>query len=130
MKGPDTDSLGKILQGVLSAKFGPGAIGRVGTIAMAAMVVLAVPILALAFVAPYVALVGLLLIGGIAIYTLSWCFRYAEMNPVVAALDGSQITKILHQQATMRPLEGIPPPPAIVDSLTQNPTLEDTEGEG
>lgn len=113
----------------MSAKFGPGAIGRIGTIAMSAMVVLAVPIFVLAFSNPYIAGLGLLLICGIAIYTLHQCFKYANAHPVVAALDGAQMTRVLQQQASMRSLEGLPPPPSELRELVQNPLAEGQEAE-
>lgn len=113
----------------MSAKFGPGAIGRIGTIAMSAMVVLAVPIFVLAFFNAYIAGAGLLLIGGIAFYTVHHCFKYANAHPVVAAMDGAQIVKVLQQQASMKPLEGLPPPPSEVGQLIQNPLVQEMDAE-
>ena len=125
MRESDTSSLAKVLQTVLAAKFGPGAIGRVGTIAMAAMVVISIPVLALVFFNPIAACVGLFLIAAIAIYTLQWCFRYAEQHPVASAMDGAQMTRVLTQRGAIKPIEGIPPPPDFDEDLIQNPLIKD-----
>lgn len=124
MSNDDLNPVAKVLLGVVSAKFGPGAIGRIGTIAISALVVLALMATIFAFINIYFAGTIVLITAALAFYFLERSFRYAEAHPELAAMDGAQISRVLTQQASMRQLEGLPPPPPHVEVTTQNPLVE------
>lgn len=124
MKHVDGDAVAKILLGVVSAKFGPGAIGRIGTIAKAALAVLALMAVVFAFVNVYLSAGTVAAVVVLSIYWIHRSFKYADDHPELAAMDGAQIQRVLTQQASMRRLEGVPPPPPFVEEVIQNPFIE------
>lgn len=101
--------LSKILSGVLKASFGPGAIGRIGTVVIAMMVVLAVLAVLLAFVYP-IAIIGVAVaVVGVVVTFMLLAFSYATKFPEFAAMDGSQIARVMIQDLAQKPLPGAPP---------------------
>lgn len=120
----DLSSIAKILIGVVTAKFGPGAIGRIGSIAIAGSVIVGLVAIVFAIIdiryAVALPFFIILIIG----YAIHRSFKYAEDHPELAAMDGAQISRLLTQQAAMRQIEGIPNPPEYVEATTQNPLIE------
>jgi hypothetical protein len=125
----DNDVISKVLLGVVSAKFGPGAIGRIGTFAIAVIVVLALLAIVFSFKNIYVAGAIAVLDVLFALYALHKVTGYAERHPELAAMDGAQISKLLTHQASMKPLEGVPPPPPYIEATVPNPMIA-TQEEG
>ena len=102
MEPPGIEVLGKVLEGVVKATFGPGTIGRIGTVMIAALVCLSAVILALAFTKPLYAIIAL---GGVALllfYFLHRVFNFADRNPGYAAMDGAQITRHMMRDVGMK----------------------------
>lgn len=124
MKNSDHDILSKVLLGVVTAKFGPGALGRIGTIAIAAFVTMTVIAGLFAFINPMFSLVIMGAEALLAFYVVHRAFNYAELHPELSAMDGTQISKIMSQQGSMKPLEGIAPPPPYIEATVQNPLIE------
>lgn len=118
------DDFAKVLLGVVSARFGPGAIGRIGTITISALVVFTLIAAIFAFINIYCSLAIVLLTMLLAFYSIDRAFRYAERHPEIAAMDGAQISKVLTQQASMKPLPGLAPPPEYATVPTQNPMID------
>lgn len=127
MKSSDSDTIAKILLGVVSAKFGPGALGRIGTIAIAAFVVLAVLAIVFAFINVYLAGAIAVLDAMLAFWVTEKAFRYAERHPELAAMDGTQVSKLMTHQASMRQLDGLAPPPTYIEATIQNPMIAGRE---
>ena len=117
----------KILNGVLHATFGPGAIGRIGTIARSGMVVMLLLAVAFGYKNVWIG-AGF---GVSAIVFIFYCvhraFNYAIAFPEASAMDGAQMTRVLIQQGAMKPLEGLQQPPPIVGELIQNPLIDTLE---
>lgn len=131
MAGMNGDQVAKILGGVMSAKFGPGAIGRIGTIAKAGLVVLGLTAIVFAFVNIWAALTVAFLIVFFGFYCVHRAFSYAEKHPEISAMDGAQVAKVIQQQGSMRQLEGVPPPPpVIVGEVVENPLIANHREEG
>jgi phage-related holin len=120
----DLGPVAKVLMGVVSAKFGPGVIGRIGTIAIAGFVVMCLTAIVFAFIDRYIAFGCFLLMAALLFYVLHRAFNYAEKHPELSAMDGAQVTRLLTQQASQRPLDGLPPPPEFVVMTTENPMIE------
>lgn len=118
----------KLLNGVLHATFGPGAIGRIGTIAMSGMGVMFLLALAFGFQNLWIG-AGF---GSSAVVFIFYCihkaFSYAEEFPEAAAMDGAQISRVLIQQGAMKPLEGLTQPPPIIGEVIENPLIQNMEG--
>jgi hypothetical protein len=113
-------NFGRVLEGLVKATFGPGALGRLGTVAMGAMAVVGAIGLALAFANPTFALVAIAAVLGIVSLFLILGFSYATKYPQFAAMDGAQIVRALNQEGAMKRLPGLPPIPDD-DPLVTNP---------
>lgn len=124
MKNDEFNPLSKILLGVMSAKFGPGVIGRIGTIAIAGMVVLTLLSGLFAIINIYISAAFGASAVVFAFYAVSKAFQYANRYPELSAMDGAQISRVLTQQGSMRMLEGLAPPPDHVVAATQNPVID------
>ncbi|MFC7377688.1 hypothetical protein [Brevundimonas sp. GCM10030266] len=129
MNSTEPTGWAKLLSGVLHANFGPGAIGRIGTIAKAGMVVIALLAIAFGFRNIWVGAAFAALDIAFIFYCVHQSFGYAKAFPEAAAMDGAQISRVLIQQGAMRPLEGLSQPPPIVSEVIQNPLIEKLEGE-
>jgi hypothetical protein len=97
----------KVLGGVVKASFGPGALGRLGTVFRTVVVCLTLIGLPLAYFQSN--LVVLPLVG---IILLAWDFlrrgfKYVDQHPAYAAMDGAQITKVLTQDSALKNLPGV-----------------------
>lgn len=129
MTNPDGGGWTRILSGVLQAKFGPGAIGRIGTIALAGMVVIAVLTMFFGYFNIWVG-AGFAGFGIIFIfYCVHRAFNYAIAFPEASAMDGAQISRVLAQQGSMRRLEGVIQPPPFTTEVIKNPLLDQEKGE-
>lgn len=129
MKNGDKDTLSQVLLGVISAKFGPGALGRIGTIAITAFVVLTLIAGIFTFSNPTYSLAIMAVVAALAFYVVHRAFDYAEKHPELSAMTGTEITKFRAQQASMRQLEGLSPPPPHVNETIRNPLLRSGESE-
>lgn len=129
MTNPD-GGFAKLLHGVLQARFGPGAIGRIGTIAKGGMVVIALLALFFGYFNLWIG-AGFAALDVIFIfYCVHRAFNYAIAFPEASAMDGAQISRVLLQQGSMRTIEGIQQPPPIVDEIVQNPLIEMQKEDG
>lgn len=122
MTQPDGGFL-KLLNGVLQARFGPGAIGRIGTIAKSGMVVIAVLALFFGYFDVRLGAAFAMLDVIFIFYCVHRAFNYAHVFPEASAMDGAQISRVLVQQGAMRPLEGLPTPPPYAQEVIQNPMI-------
>jgi hypothetical protein len=122
-----TRGFGKVLQDIVAARFGPGALGRIGTVARAAIAGLCVLGIVTAFINPYITAGCALLLFVIVLDFFRRAFKYADDHPEYAAMDGTQIQKHLASQG-MKALEGLPPIPDYIDVTVENPLIEERKG--
>ncbi len=98
----------KVLQGIVKATFGPGALGRIGTVVLGAVVCLTL----LGVMAGFIKPLYLMFIAGMIFATviafLLMAFRYAEIHPQFAAMDGAQMTKYLITSVATKNMPGQP----------------------
>jgi hypothetical protein len=119
----------RTLQGVVRATFGPGALGRLGTVAIAAMVLLCVLGLAFVVVRPDFALLMAAAILIVVVLFIVRGFAYADRYPQFAAMDGAQITRVMTKDVGIKSLPGAP----IIDldaPLIENPELTEIDEAG
>jgi hypothetical protein len=123
MGAADQFDFRRVLEGLTKTTFGPGAIGRIGTVIIAVCVCIVVLGLPLAFAYPWFALIALLVIGGVGFAFMIFGFHYADKHPQWAAMDGSQITKVMTHSPAVKRVGGMP---AIdLDAFpVPNPVLE------
>lgn len=127
MTSPEPGQWAKILNGVLHANFGPGAIGRIGTIARAGMVVMFLLAIAFGYKNIWVGAVFAVLDIAFIFYCIHQSFGYAKAFPEASAMDGAQISRVLIQQGSMKPLEGLTQPSPIIGEVIENPLVQKLE---
>lgn len=93
----DWAQLATIFRSTTGIKLGPGVLSTIGMVAVVAFLALAVIAWALSGV-PWLAVIALFLVGGIAVYAIERAFRYAERNPLTALMGGGELLKLIEHQ--------------------------------
>ncbi|MNR96413.1 hypothetical protein D3C72_275680 [compost metagenome] len=123
----DSDALSRFLSGVMTVKFGPGAIGRIGTVALISVASMTLICFVIARMNVWA---GLAAFGVLALFAFTFliiAFVYAWRHPELSAMDGAQVSKVMLHQGAIRPLDGLQQPPPIVGEVIQNPLIEKLE---
>lgn len=121
-------ALSRFLSGVMAIKFGPGAIGRIGTVALVGLASMTLICLTFSFINIWA---GVAVFGVLALFVFTFmiiAFVYAWRHPELSAMDGAQVSKIMLQKGTIRPLDGLPQPTVIAGEVIQNPLITKVEG--
>lgn len=120
----DADALGRFLNGMLTVKFGPGPLGKIGTIVLVGVGAMLIMASIFAFINMWAGLAVTGVMAAFIFYFLHRAFNFADRHPELSAMDGAQVTRVMMQQGSMRPLEGLAPPPPIVGEVIQNPMID------
>ena len=130
MQPPNLDSIGKFLGTLAKATFGPGALGRIGTVMIVTALAFSLPAIVLAYTQPLYAIAALVIVALLVGYFLHRAFNFADRNPGYAAMDGAQITRHMMRDVGMTQLSA--QEVEILDTVpVENPRLphlSETEG--
>jgi hypothetical protein len=112
----------------VNIRHGPGAIGRIATVVLTAVVILGFIGVAVAIrsTGPWLLLVVVVAIVVLPVIFMLRAFQYADRYPQFAAMDGAQITRLLMQDGAMKQVAGVPPIELAARPI-ENPALSEPQ---